>query len=193
MNNDVETRELVSAILGGDVKKFALIIERYKRLVAHIVYKMIPNETDGEDLCQDIFMKVYSKLETFQFDSKLSTWIGRISYNHCLNYLEKKKVLLLDDLSDEANGIDHLPIEEKTPIDVVSAGNIASILEKEINKLPAHYRTIITLYHMDELTYSEISEITGLPEGTVKSHLFRGRKLLKERLEVEYKQEDLCH
>ncbi len=78
------------------------------------------------------------------------------------------------------------------PASFAGSQNVNEILNNEIMNLPIQYRTIVTLYHLDEMNYSEIAEITKLPIGTVKSHLFRARKLLKNRLELKYTKEDLC-
>ena len=92
---------LVDRILAGDQSAFKTLINQYQRLVTHFVFRMIPSAADREDICQEVFMKAYQHLERFRFDSSLSTWIGRIAYNTCLNFLEKKKLPLYDDLSDE--------------------------------------------------------------------------------------------
>jgi len=152
---------------------------------------MVPNITDREDLCQDVFLKVYKNLSKFRFDSKLSTWIARIAYNGCINFLEKKKVPLYDDLDDSEQSVERFTDNEFRPDDITEGRDISSRLRGEIEKLPIKYRTIITLYHLDEMSYNEIADVMDLPEGTVKSYLFRARKLLKQRLEENYRPEDL--
>lgn len=193
MENHSETKLLISNILNGKTNDFNTIIEQYKRLVSHIVFKMVPNNYDREDICQDVFIKVYQNLENFKFESKLSTWIGRIAYNRCLNFLEKKKLPLFDDLvKNEEITIDSLKGESKTPAELAITKDISQILKDEIENLPAQYKLIITMFHIDDLTYDEIGKITGLASGTVKSHIFRGRKMLKDRLVLKYDEEDLC-
>ncbi len=193
MEDLANTKLLVNNILSGETNGFNEIIENYKRLVSHIVFKMVPNNFDREDLCQDVFVKVYQNLGKFKFESKLSTWIARIAYNRCINFLEKKKVPLFDDVvKNEEITVDSMESNVKTPEAVVEERNLSDILNSEINQLPKQYQLIVTLYHIDELTYEEIGKITGMPDGTVKSHLFRGRKLLKDRLVLKYNKEDLC-
>jgi RNA polymerase sigma factor (sigma-70 family) len=154
---------------------------------------MIQSPTDREDICQDVFLKVYENLGGFKFESKLSTWIAKIAYNTCLNHLEKKKVLLFDDISSDDRSLESLPGNTLAPDRLAEEKQTSSLLRKEIRKLPVHYKTIITLYHLDHMSYNEISEAMDLPEGTVKSHLFRARRLLKERLMSKYQPEDLCN
>jgi len=187
----IEARTLVDKILAGDAEAFKSLIEQSQRLVSHIVFKMIPNEADREDLCQEVFMRVYNYLSGFEFRSKLSTWIARIAYNTCGNYLEKKKIPLYEDMTPEDKTIDSCAGDRPLPDEQVEKQEISERLRDEIDQLPIRYRTIITLYHLDEMSYSEIGEIMKLPEGTVKSYLFRARKLLKERLTAKYQPEEL--
>lgn len=149
-------------------------------------------------------MKIYQNLGKFEFKSKLSTWIAKIAYNSCINYLKKKKVPLYDDLAEaetpaagESSGeraagyIDSVAGDMPAQDEMMMIQELSQFLHEEINQLPVQYRTILTLYHLDELSYKEIEEITNLPEGTVKSYLFRARKLLKERLLEKYPAEEL--
>ena len=187
-----DERALIQSILAGQVNDFQVIIENHQKLVWHLVSRIVPQEFDREDICQEVFVKVFRKLRSFKFESKLSTWIGRIAYNSALNHIQKKKPELYEDISPEGVTIDSLESSVTAPDMTVERNNMAEILREEISKIPIQYRTIITLYHLEEMTYNEISEIMNLPEGTVKSHLFRARKLLKENLQSKYTKEDLC-
>lgn len=189
-----EPKYLIERILAGDTQAFHSLITEYQRLVSHIVFRMVLNETDREDVCQDVFIKVYRNLSKFQFESKVSTWVAKIAYNTCINYLKKKKVSLFDDFfSSPDESIDNYLRDSDSPVDFAVKEDLSSRLQNEINNLPPQFRTIITLYHLDEMRYGEIAEIMGLPEGTVKSYLFRARKRLKERLMSKYLKEELCH
>lgn len=194
--NKVADRPLVDQVLRGDTNAFKTIIKNTEGLVTQIIFKMIPNADDRKDIVQDIFLKTFQKLVSFKFQSKLSTWVGEIAYNTCLNYLEKKK-LVFPDNNGETNE-DALEIlnnkdgavtneTEKT----VFKKELSEILKTEIDKLSPVYKTLITLYHNEELSYTEIAEITRLPEGTVKNYLFRARKALKNSLLLTYKREAL--
>ncbi|MCB0291377.1 MAG: sigma-70 family RNA polymerase sigma factor, partial [Calditrichaeota bacterium] len=174
----------------------------YQRLVCHVVFRMVHNEEDREEICQDVFVKVYQNLSKFEQKSKLSTWIGRIAYNTCINYLKKKKVPLYEDLAPAESGesgssqnkgsyLDRVPGGAKLADETVSDKEMYKFLHEEIAQLPVQYRAILTLYHMDDLSYQEIGEIMSLPDGTVKSYLFRARKLLKERIIEKYPAEEL--
>lgn len=184
-------KTLIETILAGRTERFAEIIRQYQRLVSHIVYRMIPASADREDICQEIFLLVFQHLNAFQFESKLSTWIGRIAYNHCLNYLARKKIPLWADLLPGDEFIETPATANPSPEEWLTQQDRSERLQQEIEQLPPQWRTILTLYHVDEMKYHEISRIMGMPEGTVKSYLFRARRLLKQRLTAKYKFEEL--
>jgi len=183
---------LVDKILEGDPGAFKTLVSQHQRLVGQVVFRMIPNETEREDLCQDIFVKVYQNLERFRFDSKLSTWIARIAYTTCLNYLDKKKVALYEDCSPEGQTVDSCEGEQVGPETWAGSRQASLRVCEEIDQLPVIYGTILSLYHLQDMSYAEIADILNLPDGTVKSYLFRARRMLKERLESRFTVEELC-
>ncbi len=173
-------QELISRILQGNLNAFKLLVKQYEKLVRHMVGRIINQEEDREDICQEVFIKVYKNLSGFQQQSKLSTWIARIAYSTAINYLRKEspKRNLTDDISDFENH--HHTLD--TPEALLDKKDLAAYVQQALNKLPVNYRTVLTLYHLNEFSYQEIEEITGMPEGTVKSYLYRARKLLKDKL-----------
>jgi RNA polymerase sigma factor (sigma-70 family) len=191
-----DDKRIIEKILNGKTSTFRILVERYQRLVAHIVFRMVPNPVEQEEIAQEVFIKVYQYLATFKFNSRLSTWIGRIAFNTCMNHLRKEKIPLFEDLftfpGDNRNtwkDRDHSEVlheDRSDPAIHVEQEERQKKVQAGIAALPVPYRLIITLFHLEELSYLEIAEITGLPEGTIKSHLFRGRKLLKEKLIAEY-------
>jgi len=178
---------LVDKVLGGDTSAFAVIIKNTEALVAQIVFKMINNPDDRKDMAQDIYLKIYKNLAGFKFGSKLSTWIAQVSYNTCLDYTRKKKLSLPGTI--EENELD-APLSDETDA-LVHQRELSTILNEGIEKLPPVYKTLIVLYHNEELSYEEIVQVTGLPVGTVKSYLFRARKALKNNLLLTYQKEDI--
>ena len=193
-------RNLVDRILKGETNAFGIIIKNTENLVAKIIFDMIASESDRKDIAQDVYIKTYQKLPGFKFQSKLSTWIGQICYNTCIDHLRKKKLVLAESIfeteTDPSNDIlDKMNTAQgnfDVPVDTFVIGkNISEIVKKKIEKLPAIYKTLISLFHNEELSYEEIGAITGLPAGTVKSYLFRARRELKNDLLLHYKKEDL--
>jgi RNA polymerase sigma factor (sigma-70 family) len=186
-----DERHLVEQILAGDGVAFARLIDRYKALVVHIVYRMVSNSEDREDICQEVFVKIYRNLTGFRFESKLSTWIARVAYNTCMNHLEKKREILLDEFRPDLETLDELPGGANPPDEYAEEMDLSIRLRAQIETLPVAYRTILTLYHLEGMSYGEIGRVMGLPDGTVKSHLFRARKHLKDKLLSRYRKEDL--
>ena len=193
IQNNLTDQHLVKQVLDGDTSAFGTIIKKTEGLVAQIVFKMINNSEDRKDIAQDIYLKTFKKLSSFKFQSKLSTWIGQIAYNTCLNYLEKKKLIILPKTESEGEALSsettNTPNNETE--NLIFQKDLSEILISEIDILPPLYKTLITLYHNEELSYEEIAQITELPEGTVKSYLFRARKSLRESLLRKYKKEEL--
>jgi RNA polymerase sigma factor (sigma-70 family) len=198
--NSFADKLLVDKVLRGDTQAFGLIIRDTEALVAQIVFKMIPVAEDRKDIAQDTYLKAFSKLGGFKFQSKLSTWIAQIAYNSCLSWLAKKKLVLPGDLQEERIGrrpaiptLSHQSADvfHSEPEDGIIQKELAVILSKEIDSLPPVFQMLVTLYHHESLTYVEMAQITGMPEGTVKSYLFRARKTLKENLLSKYKKEAL--
>lgn len=186
-------QQLVERVLRGDTAAFGHIVRRTEGLVAQLVFKMIRHPADRPDLAQEVYLKAYKNLAGFKFQAKLSTWIGQIAYHTCLHYLEKKQLVLLDDRHSEADGpADHAtPHAPDTPESLFVDQQRTAILHEEIDRLPPLFRTLVALYHQQELSYAEIAQITALPEGTIKSYLFRARRTLQQQVLARYYRDDL--
>lgn len=184
-------RILVERVLSGNTRAFGMIIRHTEGLVAQIVFKMISDREERRDIAQDIYLKVFQKLGGFRFQAKLSTWIARIAYNTCINHLEKQRSQpfhRVDNLSTD-HETEHSGLEYTDGNDIeemIHTTEFKLLLQSELEKLPPLYKLLVTLFHHEELSYSEIAQIVELPEGTVKSYLFRARKTLKERLQTIY-------
>lgn len=177
-SNHLSDKVIVTNILNGKIQDFAVVVKSTEKLVTQIVRKMTPIEDNQKDLIQEIYLKAYQNLSSFQFKSKLSTWIANIAYNTTINYLKKKKIPIIE----IENTNDSKFIVTETPELETIQKETLEILTQEINKLPLLYKTLITLYHLEELSNKEIAEITNLPEGTIKSYLSRARKILKDNI-----------
>jgi RNA polymerase sigma-70 factor (ECF subfamily) len=176
----MDDRALVSKILNGDMQAFRLLIKQHERLVAHMIGRLVKQDMECEELCQDVFLKVFDKLSEFGFQSRLSTWIATIAYRHAINHLRKKKILL-SDIPEEESFRGRF-VAEGTPESVLLERDTDQFVLKLVDQLPVQYKTVLMLYHVDGMSYPEISETTGMPEGTVKNYLFRARNLLKEKV-----------
>lgn len=199
MNHLKDEQLLVKKIINGKLRAFNELITNYQRLVASIVFRMVPNNHDREEICQEIFIKVYQNLASFQFKSRLSTWIGRIAYNTSINFIRKEKIPTYSDITLIGENKDNIMSDYpesihssiSTPDTLLEKKDQSERLKELINQLPEIYKTVLFLYHIEDLSYKEISEIIGAPEGTVKSHIYRARNLLKEKVVAEHEGEEL--
>jgi RNA polymerase sigma factor (sigma-70 family) len=179
-------KQVVEDILKGNTTAFGQLVRQYERLVFLVAGRFVTNASDKEDIAQEVFIKVYKGLPRFQHDSKLSTWIAQITYFTAINYFKKHKRLPIDDLPEN---IDQSIFTDDDPQTLASKRDMIRYVELLVEQLPSMYRMVISLFHQHEFSCEEISQMTGMPEGTVKSYLFRGRKLLKEKLSIVLKEE----
>jgi RNA polymerase sigma factor (sigma-70 family) len=177
--------ELVHAVLRNDRDAFRELIHRYERLVLQIVCRMVKRIPDQEDLCQEVFLKVFDKLKEYRFEAKLSTWVGRIAFNTCVNFLQKKQLIYIDtsEPDNDEEPRDSLPADSnKQPDELLVQKEEGKLLWKLVEELPAIQQTIISLFHQEQLTMEEIADMLNMPLGTIKSYLHRARTTLKNKL-----------
>ena len=179
-------QEVVTRILNGDMRAFESLVKQYEKLVFYVIHRLVKDQHAAEDICQEVFIKVHKSLVRFSFQSKLSTWIARITYLTAINYVRKYN---REKASDYPDDLENYHFTTDTPENLLTKKDTANYVEQLIMQLPEKYRTVLSLYHLNEFSGPEIEEITGMPEGTVKNYLFRARKLLKEKLEVYLKYE----
>ncbi len=181
---NTEEAALVKRAQIGDQMAFREIVERYQSKVFSIIYGILRNHNDAEDIAQQVFTKVYFSIRNFDFRSSLLTWIYKITVNECYDYLRKKKVRKLvyeSDFSEE----DALRMEnsepardQRPPVDVTLAQRDLAL--KLLAKLPEEERQLLLLKEVEGHSVEELAEMTGINENTIKVKLFRARqKLLK--------------
>jgi RNA polymerase sigma-70 factor (ECF subfamily) len=167
--------ELIALALAGRGDAFGNLVERYERAVYHLAYRTLRDVEDAKDATQEAWVKAYRALASFRPEAKFSTWIFTICYRVCCDRLAKRKRLSgeeIPDLADPAAGPERL----------YEAAEEAARLRAAIEALPEKYRVVITLFHLQGKQYEEIAAVLGLPLGTVKTHLFRAKDLLRQAL-----------
>lgn len=194
-------RDLVRRILSGETDRFRDLVTEYKGLVFHVVRGLVPNESDHEDVAQDVFIKVYRNLPVFRFRSGLATWISRIAYRTCLNYLRRKRANgFPQKVVDHYHGTDDWSGDVPEPVNSAAGSSPYAVLcEQEVKQavhvliaeLTPKQRLILTLFHLHGFGIPELTELTGMPAGTIKSHLFRARAQLRNKLLARFQPEDL--
>lgn len=171
----------INDVLKGNLSAFQHIVKQYQNLVYSILNRILSNDEDIEDVGQEVFIKVFNNLKNFKRESKLSTWIAKITYHVALNYIKKNSRHYFDTIDENSD----FQFASETPETKLIGKEFDAYINRLISELPLQYRTVITLYHLDEFSIQEIQNITKFPEGTIKGYLFRARKLLKEKLEKD--------
>ena len=185
---DDPDRALVEAVLANRAGAFEQLVREYQGLCWHVVQRMVRHPEDTRELCQEAFLRVHRYLHQYRFDSPLKSWIGQVAYSVAKRHLERKRIALADvhvgggmDEDDGPSLLDNLGDGTDLQDAHAQAGEERE-LHAAIEQLPPLQRTILTLYHLEGLPIGEIATITGLAEGTIKSHLFRSRNKLREIL-----------
>ncbi len=177
---------LIERVKAGERAACRELVEAYRRLVAMIVGRVCGNREDREEVCQDVFLKVFAAIGAYRSEASFSAWIGRIACNEAINRLRRRRPVAFSDLdSDDREFQDRLAGDAATPEAVHEASSRRERLEGEMARLDPRYRAILALYHSAGLSYEEIGQALDLPAGTVKSQLFRARRQLRERLAPE--------
>ncbi|MDP4153239.1 MAG: sigma-70 family RNA polymerase sigma factor [Bacillota bacterium] len=184
--NDIEAAAL-ERVKMGDADAFSVIVSMYERKVYNTALHMCKNADDAMDISQEVFLKLYKAIPSFKGESSLSTYIFRVTSNMCIDYLRKNKKnkntmsLTREDIDGDETTIE-IRDTSPNPEQLAEKTEQNETLRRCIDKLPDIYREIIILREFDGLSYKEISQVTGIEEGTVKSRLLRARDNLKKLL-----------
>jgi RNA polymerase sigma-70 factor (ECF subfamily) len=173
--------DLVREVLAGRIDRFEILVRRYQRLVATAALRMGVPRQEVEDVSNEVFYKVFRSLRRYEPSHALSTWLYRITVNAALDRRrahrhEARRVEMPVNLADG----------RMSPHDAAGESERASLLHEALQRLPGHYRTPLVLTHVEGLALEEVARILDLPEGTVKSRLFRARARLKEIIRRYY-------
>jgi RNA polymerase sigma-70 factor (ECF subfamily) len=169
--------ELVNQIKKGNANAYRYLVDKHKRLVFNLAWRMGgQNQSDVEDIAQEVFIKVYKNIKQFRKESKLSTWIASIAWKTAVDFVRKKSRNKLN-FSDKLEAFESLV--PGTYSDLMERKEMKDMVHEIIVRLPLHYQTVLTLYYLEEFSYDEMVEITGMPLGTIKSYLNRAKKFFK--------------
>ncbi len=191
--DDVEAK-LIERLIARDERAFNELVTAYGRRVSALVMRMLGNRAEAEDLTQEVFVQVFKAIGTFRGESKLSTWIYRIAVNLCKNrskYLRVRHANEQDELEAVAeriplgDGKNANVAHNERPDEAMAGRQVEKIVQDAILKIDPSFRECLILRDVEELSYEEIEQITGLAAGTVKSRIFRARAQLKEIVERE--------
>ena len=183
--------ELIRRLQQRDERAFVLCVRTYQDKVYGLIYRMLGNHAEAQDVAQEVFVTVFKSIDSFRGESKLSTWLYRIAANHCKNrikYLRRRAHKATTELDAHAErALQNSPSStlgegQAGPAEVLEGAQLEQIVQRAINKLDEEPRLLLVLRDVEEMSYEEIMQVTGLPEGTVKSRLHRARQALKEEI-----------
>jgi len=176
---DFDERALVERCRTGDDAAFEDLVDRYKNLVYGMVGRMVANRALADDLAQEVFLKVHRGLPYFRGDARLSTWIYRIVANVCVEARSRRP----PDLSLDDDRDDRRPREPGRADAAFADFELRDRLEKAIAQLPDNYRMLIASHYLEGVQYETLAEALDMPIGTVKTHLYRAKRRLRELLQ----------
>jgi len=170
--------ELVVRARQGDEAAFEQLVLRHQRYVFNLAYRVLGDYTEAEDMTQEAFVRVWRGLSGFRGQARFTTWLYRIVHNLCLNRLPGLQRELLQTEALEEVLADPGP----SPADLFAVREQMVFLHAQLDRLPEKYRLVLTLRYLQHLSYDEIAAALEMPMGTVKTHIHRARRLLRERL-----------
>jgi RNA polymerase sigma-70 factor (ECF subfamily) len=189
-----EEAAIVAELKAGSEEAFAWLIAQFTQPVYSLVYRTLDDPSDAADTTQEVFIKIFRGIGGFNADSSLKTWIYRIALHEASNqrrwwFRHRGRETSIEPVVDAHSEYDSLPLRDfladdaKSPLDCAQDAELRERVEIELRVIAEPYRTTLILRDIEELSYEEIAEVTGVSLGTVKSRLVRGREALRKRLE----------
>lgn len=176
--------DLVKQTLCGNTSAYNGLVQRYQRQVYNLAYRMLGNAEDAGDLVQDTFLRAYGALISFRQDASFLTWLYKIASNLCIDQLRSRKAksTLSLDVELEEGREPAADIRSTCPEEAAVRGSVQDVVQRAILNLPEKYRAVVVMRHLNDMSVDEIARVLELPTGTVKTHLFRARDMLRGRL-----------
>jgi RNA polymerase sigma-70 factor, ECF subfamily len=183
-------RSLLRRLRDRDERAFRELIDIYRDRVFNVTFRMLGDRAEAEDIAQEVFIAVFKTIETFREESKFSTWLYRVAVNHTKNrikYLARRNDRSRAEIDDNTTSSDDGSIagaaRPSRPDRALEGAQLEKVLQAAVATLDEEHRVVVVLRDIEELSIEEICEITGLPDGTVKSRLHRARAALRKKLQ----------
>ena len=174
---------LVQRTLAGDQVAFTCLVETYQNSVYNLAYRMLGDPAEAEDAAQETFLRLYTRLGTYDPRRKFSSWILSIASHYCIDRLRRRKHTQVS--LDETSSWRWLPSREEAPEESALRGEQSEEIRQLLEQLPPHYRAVMVLRYWHDMSYEEIAATLGATQGTVKSRLHRARTMLAERVTAQ--------
>ncbi|WP_378177061.1 RNA polymerase sigma factor [Aquimarina sp. SS2-1] len=166
----------IKQVLEGDTNAFSILVQRYQSMVYTVVYRMLRNKEEAEEVAQDTFVKAYKSLVNYRGEAKFSTWLYTIAYRKSLDAIKKNKRYIVTELIEEITEGEIGMVQDA--LSYLQEKERKQVVAESILKLPEEEAAIITLYYFEEKSIKEIKDIVGLTEDNIKIKLYRSRKKL---------------
>ncbi|MGI8589181.1 MAG: RNA polymerase sigma factor [Chloroflexia bacterium] len=176
-----EERVWIDRSLAGDGSAFGSVVERYQSAVYNLCYRMLGNSAEAEDAAQEVFLRAWTQLHTYQRDRKFVTWLLSIGSHHCIDLLRRRRGTQVPLDTVEIWATSHEPQPEESTLEDEQREAVRDLLVK----LPPKYRLVTVLRYFRDLSYLEIAAMTGLSESAVKTQLHRARKMLADEIRMK--------
>lgn len=183
---DKSDYELIDESIGGNEDAFGILMGRYENSLYGLIFKMVRNHEETQDLVQEAFIKSYKALDSFNKQYSFSTWLFKIASNNCIDHLRKRrlKTTSIDAPIQTEDGSlsQDLPDDSFNPEKDSLRNELFSSVNSIIDDLPEKYKVVINLRHKEDKSYDEIAVVLDIPIGTVKARIFRAREILKKSI-----------
>ena len=177
-----DDRVLVAAIIDGSQAAFAQLVQAHQRTCAHVIGRMVGDRDQVADLLQETFLAVFRQLHRFRFESSLRTWVSRVAYTTALQHLRRRRLEMQWMVAVEVPEELGIGDEGPGPAELSEALQAGRQLGAALERLTPPQRLIVGLHYLEDFDLVEIEQVTGLARGTIKSHLYRARQILKQEL-----------
>jgi RNA polymerase sigma-70 factor (ECF subfamily) len=177
----ITDNDIIRLVLDGDRRAYAELVDRHKDRAMTLAVRMLKNRHDAEEALQDAFVRAFRALPGFERKSSFATWFYRIVFNVCSSMLSRRGETWMTSIDEERDDelTMELPADDETPEMELESKEFSQIVRREIAAMDEPYAVILTMFLLQEMSYEEIMEVTGLPIGTVKNRLFRARTQLR--------------
>ena len=175
-------QDLIEAIRAGNPRRFSVLVDRHKDRAMTLALRIVGERGAAEELVQDAFLRAYRSLEKFRGDAKFSTWFYRILYNVCMTRVLRRPKEKVEWSDDDMRTLDVADQDVPSAQERMEAEEMQALLKEELARIPQAFRSALTLFYVQELSYEEMASVLEMPLGTVKTNLSRGRVLLRKRV-----------
>jgi len=176
--------DIIRKVRAGDPRAYARLVDTHKNQAFTLAVRLLGGREEAEELVQDAFVRAFNNLGAFRGDARFSTWFYRILYNLCMTRVTRRRGKTEHLEVDDEILLDNILVDHDGPSihEQLEGAELQEIIAGEIERLPAKFRSVITLFYVQEMSYEEMVDVLGIPAGTVKTNLFRARNLLKKRV-----------